>query len=111
MTNLQRCFWIVFVPKKKHLLKPAKSNGTSTNPSFLDGIILIMKSEELPRFASMKKSHLIGGLLLHDGAGAGLDDGNRDHIALFVKDLCHADFLTDDCFLHVISSLQLVVGQ
>ena len=49
--------------------------------------------------------------LLHHGAGAGFDDGDRDHVALFVKDLGHADFFPDDCFLHVISSLQLVVGQ
>ena len=55
MTNMQRCFWIVFVPKKKHLLKPAKSNGTSTNPSFSEGIILIMRSWAESSVVSMTK--------------------------------------------------------
>ena len=38
------------------------------------------------------------GLLLSDHAGTGLDNGDRDHMALFVEDLRHANLLADDCF-------------
>ena len=38
------------------------------------------------------------GLLLSDHAGTGLDNGDRDHMALFVEDLRHANFSADDCF-------------
>ena len=44
---------------------------------------------------------LLGGLLLHHGAGAGLDHGHRDHVASFIEDLGHADLFADDRFLHV----------
>ena len=37
-------------------------------------------------------------LLLNDRAGTRLDDGDGDHLAVFVEDLRHADFLADDCF-------------
>ena len=77
----------------------------------LHGLVDLLVGQVLKTQLNRGVTVIFHSLLLHDGAGAGLDDGNRDHIALFVKDLCHADFLTDDCFLHVISSLQLVVGQ
>ena len=38
------------------------------------------------------------GLLLSDHAGTGLDNGNRNHAALLVEDLRHANFSADDCF-------------
>ena len=43
---------------------------------------------------------LLGGLLLHHDTGAGLDHSDRDHLAVGVENLAHADFLTDDSFLH-----------
>ena len=47
-----------------------------------------------------------GGLLLHDTAGARLDDGNGHDLAVGVKDLGHADLFADDCLFHtVVSSL------
>ncbi|MPM75191.1 hypothetical protein SDC9_122182 [bioreactor metagenome] len=49
-------------------------------------------------------------LLLHDGAGAGLDDGDRDDLSGFVKDLRHADLLADNGLFHLISSLIKVIG-
>ena len=36
---------------------------------------------------------LLGGLLLHHSAGAGLDHGHGDHAASFIEDLGHADLL------------------
>ena len=39
-----------------------------------------------------------GCLLLHDNAGTRLDYGDGDHLAVFVEDLRHADFLADDRF-------------
>ena len=44
---------------------------------------------------------LLGGLLLHHGAGPGLDHGHRDHAASLIEDLGHADLFADDRFLHV----------
>ena len=44
---------------------------------------------------------LLGGLLLHHSAGAGLDHGHGDHAASFIEDLGHADLFADDRFLHV----------
>ena len=43
---------------------------------------------------------LLGSLLLDDGAGARLDNGDGDDLAVFVEDLRHTDFLANDC-LHV----------
>ena len=43
---------------------------------------------------------LLGGLLLHDGAGTGLNQGDGHHTAGLIEDLGHADLLTDDRFLH-----------
>ena len=43
---------------------------------------------------------LLGGLLLHHGAGAGLDQGDGHHPAGFIEDLGHADLFADDRFLH-----------
>ena len=54
---------------------------------------------------------LLLGLLLHDGAGARLDDGDRDHVARFIEDLRHADLLADDGLFHVSSSLIKVIGR
>ena len=45
------------------------------------------------------------GLLLHHGAGARLDDGDRDDLAGFIEDLRHADLLADNGLFHVYSSL------
>ena len=42
----------------------------------------------------------LDGLFLHDGAGAGLDDGDGNHLAVGVKQLGHAQLLADDTFLH-----------
>ena len=41
---------------------------------------------------------LFGSLLLNDHAGTRLDNGDGDHLAVFVEDLRHANFLADDCF-------------
>ena len=54
---------------------------------------------------------LLDGLLLHHDTGTGLDDGNRDHLAVGVENLAHADFLTDDSFLHGSSPLYKVIGR
>ena len=43
---------------------------------------------------------LLGSLLLDDGAGARLDHGDGNDLAVFVEDLRHTDFLANDC-LHV----------
>ena len=43
---------------------------------------------------------LLGSLLLDDGAGTRLDNGDGDDLAVFVEDLRHTDFLANDC-LHV----------
>ncbi len=48
---------------------------------------------------------LLGGLFLHHDTGTGLDNGNRDHLAVGIEDLAHADLLTDDRFLHCDSPL------
>ena len=47
---------------------------------------------------------LLSRLLLHDHAGARLDDRDGDHMAVLVKNLGHAHFFADDRF-HVGSSL------
>ena len=44
---------------------------------------------------------LLGGLLLHHSAGAGLDQGDGNHLASLIEDLGHADLFADDRFLHV----------
>ena len=49
-------------------------------------------------------SFLLLGHLLHDHAGAGLDDGHGNDLASLIEDLRHADLLADDGFLHCISS-------
>ena len=49
-------------------------------------------------------SFLFLGHLLHDHAGAGLDDGHGNDLASLIEDLRHADLLADDGFLHCISS-------
>ncbi len=41
---------------------------------------------------------LFGGLLLRNDTGARFDHGDRDHTAVFVEDLRHANFFADDCF-------------
>ena len=50
------------------------------------------------------------GHLLHDHAGAGLDDSDRNDLSGLVEDLRHADLLADDGFLHWESFLLLVIG-
>ena len=45
------------------------------------------------------------GLLLHHGAGACLDDSDRDDLAGFIEDLGHAQLLADNGLFHVYSSL------
>ena len=45
------------------------------------------------------------GLLLHHGAGARLNDGDRDDLAGFIEDLGHTHLLADNGLLHVYSSL------
>ena len=37
-------------------------------------------------------------LLLHDGAGACLDDGDGDNLAALIEQLGHTDFLADNAF-------------
>ena len=55
---------------------------------------------------------LLGGLLLHHGAGAGLDQGDGHHMAGFIEDLGHADLFADDRFLHLDFLLErLLVGR
>ena len=44
---------------------------------------------------------LLGSLLLHHGAGAGLDHGHGDRVSGFIEDLGHADLFADDRFLHI----------
>ena len=56
------------------------------------------------------KAFFVRSFLLHNGAGAGLDDGDRDHLACLVKDLRHADLLADNGLFHVFSSLIKVIG-
>src|SRR5699024_1040948 len=41
-------------------------------------------------------------LFLHDGAGACLDDGHRDDLAVFVKQLGHTDLFADNAFNHFL---------
>ena len=53
----------------------------------------------------------LGGLLLHHDTGTGFDNGNRDHLAVGVENLAHADFLTDDSFLHGNFSFYKVIGR
>ena len=48
---------------------------------------------------------LLHGLLLHHGAGARLNDGDRDDLTGFVEDLGHTHLLADDGLFHVYSSL------
>ena len=43
---------------------------------------------------------LFSGFLLCDNARANLDDSNRNDIPFFIKNLCHADFLTDHTLFH-----------
>ena len=50
------------------------------------------------------------GLLLHDGAGAGLDDGDRNDLAVGVEQLGHAQLLADDTFLHCVCPPVKVIG-
>ena len=50
------------------------------------------------------------GLLLHHGAGAGGDDGDRDHVPGLVEDLRHADLLADNGLFHVSFLLNKVIG-
>jgi len=51
--------------------------------------------------------------LLHDDAGPGLDDGDRNDSAVIIEDLRHADLFPDDRLFHTLSSLLrlLVDGQ
>jgi hypothetical protein len=39
---------------------------------------------------------------LRDNAGACFYHGNRNNLTQVVKDLCHSDFLAQDCVYHVI---------
>ena len=41
-------------------------------------------------------------LLLHDGAGTSLDDGDGDDLAILVEQLGHTDFLADNAFNHFL---------
>ena len=52
----------------------------------------------------------LNGLLLHDGAGAGLDDGDRNDLAVGVEQLGHAQLLADDTFLHCVCPPIKVIG-
>ena len=52
----------------------------------------------------------LNGLLLHDGAGAGLDDGDRNDLAVGVEQLGHAQLLADDTFLHCVCPPVKVIG-
>ena len=45
---------------------------------------------------------VLSGLLLRNNAGAALNDGNGDYVALLVKDLSHTDFLTDKSLVHCV---------
>ena len=54
---------------------------------------------------------LLGGLLLHHGAGAGLDQGDGHHAAGLIEDLGHADLFADDRFLHLDFLLDKVIGR
>ena len=40
----------------------------------------------------------LDGLLLHDGAGTSLDDGDGNDLAVRVEQLGHTDFLADNAF-------------
>ena len=42
------------------------------------------------------------GLLLHHGAGASLDHGDGNDLAVLIEQLSHAQFLADDTFLHFL---------
>ena len=44
---------------------------------------------------------LLGGLLLHHGAGSSLNQGDGHHTAGRIEDLGHADLFADDRFLHL----------
>ena len=52
----------------------------------------------------------LDGLLLHDGAGAGLNDGDRNDLAVGVEQLGHAQLLADDTFLHCCFPPVKVIG-
>ena len=54
------------------------------------------------------EAFFVHSLFLHNGAGAGFDDSDRDDLAGFIEDLRHADLLANDGFLHCISSLQVI---
>ena len=51
---------------------------------------------------------LISGLLLNDRAGTGFDNGYGNNLAGLIENLGHADFLSDDCLFHLISSLKVI---
>ena len=44
----------------------------------------------------------LDGLLLHDGAGTSLDDGDGNDLAVRVEQLGHTDFLADNAFNHFL---------
>ena len=44
----------------------------------------------------------LDGLLLHDGAGTSLDDGDGNDLAVRVEQLSHTDFLADNAFNHFL---------
>ena len=44
---------------------------------------------------------VLNGLLLHNRAGADLNDSDRNDFSGFIENLGHADFLADDTFFHL----------
>ena len=54
---------------------------------------------------------LFRGLFLHDGAGACLNDSDRDDLAGFIEDLGHTQLLADNGLLHSCFSSLKVIGR
>ena len=64
---------------------------------FVDSCFLDSAKADLNRFVAI----VLFRLYLHDRTGTRFDNRHGDHFAFRSKDLAHADFLTDDCFIHV----------
>ena len=66
------------------------------------GVGLEVAEAQLNRCVAVIFNCLLGG----DHTGACLDNSYGNNSSLFIENLCHADFLADDCFLHKnVSSL------
>ena len=79
--------------------------GEMTLHGLVDVLVRNLAEAELHGIISV----VFGRLFLYDDAGTRLDDRDRDHDAVFVKQLGHTELLADDCLLHLCSSFRLLV--